>query len=46
MLIFGDRFFYSNDLASVVQSVDNFIQWIRRHPADKMYLLEYILSAG
>ena len=30
----------------VVQRADNFIQHISRYPADKMYWLEYILSAG
>ena len=29
-----------------VQRADNFIQRISHHPADKMYWLEYILSAG
>lgn len=32
-------------LAPVVQRADNFIQRIIRYPADKMYELEYILSA-
>ena len=30
----------------VVKRADNFIQWISRYAADKMYWLEYILSAG
>ena len=33
------------DQAAVVQRADNFIQWINCYPADKMYWLEYILSA-
>ena len=32
-------------LAPVVQRADNFIQRISRSAADKMYWLEYILSA-
>ena len=32
--------------APVTQTADNFIQWISCYPVDKMYLLEYILSAG
>ena len=33
------------DHGSIVQRVDNFIQWINRYPTDKMYSNYYILSA-
>ena len=32
------------DDAPVVQRADNFIRWINRYPADKMYFKEYVLD--
>ena len=41
-MVHNDR----NTLAPVVQRLDSFFCWINHYPVDKMYWLEYILSAG